>query len=112
MLLIGNIEARMILLLIGNTIVHCKNKNADAEKLPDKCPSNRYCYSDSTCREPPQPDREPVKILLIGSPKAVRSIIHILYRLGFASVSEWIPLQPAQKPGEVMSILMRYLRLE
>ena len=61
--------------------------------------------------EPPPPDREPVKILLIGSPKAVRSIIHILYSLGFASVSEWSPLQPAQKPGEVMSILMRYLRL-
>ncbi|MEG4849955.1 peptide ABC transporter substrate-binding protein [Microcoleus sp. B5-D4] len=61
--------------------------------------------------EPPPPDREPVKILLIGSPKAVRSIIHILYCLGFASVSEWSPLQPAQKPGEVMSILMRYLRL-
>jgi hypothetical protein len=59
----------------------------------------------------PQPDREPVKILLIGSPKAVRSIIHILYSLGFASVSDWSPLQPAQKPGEVMSILMRYLRL-
>ena len=61
--------------------------------------------------EPLQPDREPVKILLIGSPKAVRSIIHILFCLGFASVSEWSPLQP-QKPGEVMSILMRYLRLE
>lgn len=62
--------------------------------------------------EPPPPDdREPVKILLIGSPKAVRSIIHILYCLGFASVSDWSPLQPAQKPGEVMSILMRYLRL-
>ena len=59
----------------------------------------------------PQPDREPVKILLIGSPKAVRSIIHILYRLGFASVSEWSPLQPTQKLGEVMSILKRYLRL-
>jgi len=62
--------------------------------------------------EPPQPDREPVKILLIGSPKAVRSIIDILYCLGFASVSEWSPLQQAQKPGEVMSILMRYLRLK
>lgn len=61
--------------------------------------------------QPPQPDREPVKILLIGSPKAVRWIIHIFYRLGFASVSEWSPLQPAQKPGEVMSILMRYLWL-
>jgi hypothetical protein len=32
--------------------------------------------------------------------------------LGFASVSEWNPLQQAQKPGEVMSILMRYLRLK
>jgi hypothetical protein len=62
--------------------------------------------------EPPQPDREPVKILLIGSPKAVRSIIHVLYCLGFACVSEWSPLQQAQKPGEVMSILIRYLRLK
>ncbi len=38
--------------------------------------------------------------------------LHILYCLGFASVSEWSPLQQAQKPGEVMSILMPYLRLK
>ncbi|MBE9040036.1 peptide ABC transporter substrate-binding protein [Oscillatoriales cyanobacterium LEGE 11467] len=54
---------------------------------------------------------EPVKILVIGSPLGVTNTIHTLHRLGFAQVGEWSPLVPTQNQGEVMSILMRRLRL-
>ncbi|MGD2183247.1 peptide ABC transporter substrate-binding protein [Lusitaniella coriacea] len=56
-----------------------------------------------------EPQREPIKVLLIGSPKAVTSTIHSLYCLRFAEVGEWSPLLPTQNPGEVMSILVRRL---
>jgi len=55
------------------------------------------------------PNRESVKILVIGSSTGVKNIIYTLYRLGFAEVSEWSSLQPAPNHGEVMSILIRYL---
>ena len=58
------------------------------------------------------PDREPLRILLIGSRKGVNNTILTLYRLGFAKVSEWSPLLPAPNPGEVMSILTRYIQVE
>lgn len=55
------------------------------------------------------PNREPLKHLLIGSPKGVRSAIHTLHRLGYAEVGAWSPLMPTANPDEVMSILMRYI---
>jgi hypothetical protein len=55
--------------------------------------------------------REPVKILIIGSPKAVNNIIQTFYRLRFAEVSEWTPLQPTANPGEVVSILRRQISI-
>jgi hypothetical protein len=45
--------------------------------------------------------------MLIGSPRAVNNIIQTLYRLRFAEVTEWSPLQPTTNPGEVVSILIR-----
>lgn len=65
-------------------------------------------------REPiatPQPHRETVKILLIGSPQGVTNIIHTLHYLGFAEVGAWSPLQPTGNPGEVVSLLLRQLML-
>ncbi|MCS6812575.1 MAG: hypothetical protein NZ772_03245 [Cyanobacteria bacterium] len=58
------------------------------------------------------PDREPLRVLLVGSRRGVNNTILTLYRLGFASVSEWSPLLPAPNPGEVMSILTRYIQLD
>jgi len=57
----------------------------------------------------PSPSRVPIKLLLIGSHRGVTSTINTLYLLGFAQVSEWSPLLPGPNPGEVMSILVRYL---
>ncbi|MBN3878256.1 MULTISPECIES: hypothetical protein [unclassified Nostoc] len=57
----------------------------------------------------PFPNREPIKHLLIGSPKAVSSTIHYLQVIGYASVGDWSPLLPTANPGEVMSILSRQI---
>lgn len=65
-----------------------------------------------TCKEStaqPFPNREPIKHLLIGSPKAVSSTIHYLQVIGYASVGDWSPLLPTANPGEVMSILSRQI---
>ena len=58
-----------------------------------------------------QPSREPVKILIIGSPKAVTNIQHLLYHLSFAEVYEWSPLQPTGNLNEVVSIFIRQISL-
>ncbi|MDY6781594.1 MAG: peptide ABC transporter substrate-binding protein [Cyanobacteriota bacterium] len=56
---------------------------------------------------PPEPNREPVRIILIGSPYGTTSIIHTLYRLGFAEVWEWSPVLPGRTQGEVMRVMTR-----
>lgn len=55
---------------------------------------------------PSDPNRVPLKILIISTPQVVNNTIHTFYRLGFAQVSEWSKPQPTQNPGEVMSVLM------
>ncbi|AFY44595.1 hypothetical protein [Nostoc sp. PCC 7107] len=55
------------------------------------------------------PHREPIKHLLIGSPKAVTITIHRLQIIGYASVGDWSPLLPTGNSDEVMSILIRQL---
>lgn len=57
----------------------------------------------------PTEEREFIKVMLIGSPKAVTETIQVLYLRGFARVWEWSPLQPTQKVGEVMSLLKRQI---
>jgi hypothetical protein len=61
----------------------------------------------SPSNSPATPVREPLKHLLIGSPKAVTSTIHYLQVIGYADVGNWSPLMPSPNPGEVMSILNR-----
>jgi hypothetical protein len=60
----------------------------------------------------PLPKREPIKHLLIGSPKAVTSTIHLLQVLGYANVGDWSTLLPTGNPDEVMSILSRQILMQ
>lgn len=55
----------------------------------------------------PKSGREYVKVIVVGSHKGVVKIIHTLYRLGFAEVTEWSPPTPTTNPGEVMSVMRR-----
>ena len=65
----------------------------------------------------PKSDREPVKILVIGSRQSVNVVVYTLHQLGFAEVSEWTDFlnapnadRPLQfQPGEVMKALIKYL---
>ncbi|WGV25144.1 hypothetical protein [Halotia branconii] len=67
-------------------------------------------FNQSTKNQFPQ--REPIKHLLIGSPKAVTSTIHYLQVLGYAHVGDWSPLLPTANPDEVMSILTRQILMQ
>lgn len=68
----------------------------------------------------PHPDREPVKILVIGSKQSVSSIVVALHQLGFAEIFEWTDFlsapnadRPLQfQPHEVMKALVKYLPRE
>jgi hypothetical protein len=78
--------------------------------VPDACETRALPASSNTPSEP-SPRREPVKVLLIGSPKGVNNTIHTLYSRGFAEVTAWSPLQPTSNPGEVISVLRRQIRI-
>ncbi|WP_298907684.1 hypothetical protein [uncultured Nostoc sp.] len=58
------------------------------------------------------PKREPIKHLLIGSPKAVTNTIYRLQAIGYANIGDWSPLLPTANPGEVMSILIRQILMQ
>lgn len=52
-------------------------------------------------------EREPVQILIVGSPKGITKIVQTFHRLGFAEVNEWSLLLPAPIPGKLMRVLTR-----
>ncbi len=56
--------------------------------------------------------RESVKLIVVGSPKGVMNIIHTLYRLGFANVTEWSQPTPTANSGEVMRVMRRSILLD
>jgi alkanesulfonate monooxygenase SsuD/methylene tetrahydromethanopterin reductase-like flavin-dependent oxidoreductase (luciferase family) len=58
------------------------------------------------------PERERLRVLVIGSRDGVVETIHDLHHRGFAEVGLWSPLLPAPSSGEVMSILTRDRRVE
>jgi hypothetical protein len=71
------------------------------EFVPDDNLSERP-NSDSAISE-----QDVVLLTVVGSPSGVRETILILYRLGFAEVGDWSPLQRAANPQQVMSVLIR-----
>jgi len=65
-----------------------------------------------TTETTPDPNREKVKLLVIGSSYATDRVIHELYRVGFAEVREWSKPLPTGNYGEVMRILTRYVVID
>jgi hypothetical protein len=56
------------------------------------------------------PNRMWCLLTVVGSPSCVRETILTLYRLGFAEVGYWSPVQRAANPKQVMSVLIRRKR--
>ncbi|MEG4916725.1 MULTISPECIES: hypothetical protein [unclassified Microcoleus] len=54
-------------------------------------------------------NRELLKLFIISSRPVVSRVIHSFHRDNFACVSDWSPLVQTQNPGEVMSVLIKYL---
>ncbi|MCC3414298.1 MULTISPECIES: hypothetical protein [unclassified Microcoleus] len=52
-------------------------------------------------------EQDVLLVTLVGSPQGVRETILTLYRLGFAEVGDWSPVQRAANAGQVMSVLIR-----
>ncbi len=77
----------------------------DSDQTPD-------AETPLAANTPSEPNRVPLKILVISSPKVVNNTIHTFYRLGYAEVSEWSKPQPTQNSGEVMSVLSRRVRID
>ncbi|MEO0759575.1 MAG: hypothetical protein AAFY78_22180 [Cyanobacteria bacterium J06648_16] len=65
----------------------------------------------------PKADREPVKVIVVGSKAAVSTIVHALHQRRFAEVFEWTDFLKTPKdgggltlqPDEVMKVLVKYL---
>ena len=56
---------------------------------------------------PTRPNYYPIRILVIGIPDGVNSIVHELYRCEFAQIHEWSRSLPARHPGEIMRVMTR-----
>lgn len=72
---------------------------------------------DSTDRptSPPassRPDREPVRLMVVGSRHGVTTIIHTLHSKDFASADEWSRFQPEPMTGQMMSVITKWVRSE
>ena len=61
-----------------------------------------------------EPQRQKLKLVLIGSPEVVQSAIHHFHLIGYAEVGDWsrfLP-SPTDNPEEVMSILIRKVTVQ
>lgn len=47
------------------------------------------------------------RMILIGAPKWVRGIIHLLHAVGVTEVKEWSRLMRTRNPNEVITLLQR-----
>ncbi len=64
----------------------------------------------------PRPDREAVKLLVIGSREAIQAMLQQMHLCGFAEIFEWTDFLPAPtperplqcQPGELMRMLVKY----
>lgn len=75
------------------------------EFLPEDNESERPNDELATASE-----QDIVLLTVTGSPQGVRETILTLYRLGFAEVGDWSPVQRATNPKLVMSVLIRRKR--
>jgi hypothetical protein len=58
------------------------------------------------------PTREPLHIILIGSPRAINLIVGILHTLRFAEPRSWSKPQVDPNSGKPMRILTKWIRSE
>jgi hypothetical protein len=58
-----------------------------------------------------EPNREMVKLYIVGSLAGIAAITHSLHQKRFAEVREWSHPQATGRPGEYISVLFRHILL-
>jgi hypothetical protein len=58
------------------------------------------------------PERDKVRILVIGRPQSINRVIREMSHVGFSDVIEWSKSLPTDRPQESMRILTRYVFAE
>jgi hypothetical protein len=76
--------------------------NPDASSAPPNPPFDRSS----------KPDREPVRLMLVGSRHGITTIIHTLHVKRFAPADEWSDFQIEPMTGQWMCVLTKYVGLE
>lgn len=61
---------------------------------------------------PSSSDPEILRVIVVGSLKAVENYILTQYRLGYAEIQEWSKPLPSPNPGEVMRILTKRIAVD
>ena len=91
------------------------------QMMPTRLSQPGAAGSPASCQPAATPlsEQDPLKHLLIGSPRAIQQTIHRLHNLGYADAGFWSPLIaiPQQQlvitssKGEMMSLLLRSLQI-
>jgi hypothetical protein len=55
-------------------------------------------------------NREPVRIMVVGSRQGITAVVNWLVRLGFAQMADWSDLQGAPNTGQWMRVLTKWLQ--
>lgn len=59
-----------------------------------------------------EPDRESVRLIVVGSRRGVMATIHRLHLKTFANADEWSTLQPEPMTGKWMSVVTKVMQFE
>jgi hypothetical protein len=107
---------------LGNTLLEnhrLENHRLENHRLENNLLSQNISPAElSEWPTLPPSEGEPIKHILLGSPGGVRQTIHLLHTLRYVENALWSPLvslpnEPliiTPRKGDVMSILVRYLR--
>ena len=68
--------------------------------------------SDSDRFSTARSNREPVRVIVVGSRQGVTNIIYMLHDKGFVLADEWSDLQPEPMTGKFMSVVTKYVRVD
>jgi hypothetical protein len=55
-------------------------------------------------------NREPVRIMVVGSRQGITTVVNWLVRLGFAQMADWSDLQRNPNTGQWMRVLTKWLQ--
>lgn len=55
-------------------------------------------------------NREPVRIMVVGSRQGITAVVNWLVRLGFAQMADWSHLQRVPNTGQWMRVLTKWLQ--